>query len=78
MKKAWLVSVFTFCFSLVVITGLLLAFPITASAATCTATCSSGVSVTCYGNAGCEAIDGVGCRGRDIGKDSVFTACPQS
>jgi hypothetical protein len=67
VKKILTSCVFAVSLMLVIATGVLMAFPIPAFAASCTAKCSNGTSVTCEGNRDCVATDGIGCVARNWG-----------
>jgi hypothetical protein len=60
---------------LVIATGVLMAFPIPAFAATCTAQCGNGKSVTCTGTRDCIATDGIGCSARNWNTPPMQESC---
>lgn len=60
MKRPLLASALSICFSLVAITSWLLLTPTPALAATGTANCSGGQTVSCSADA-CWCFDGYGC-----------------
>ena len=74
MRKKWLGFILTICLTLLGVSCWLLVNPLTALAATCTATCEGGRTVTCRGES-CTATDGVGCSGTINGIETR-TPCP--
>ena len=75
MNKPWLSFLLSVSLCLVVISGWLLLTPTTVLAATCTADCEGGRSVSCTGTS-CSATDSVGCSGT-INRIVTETSCPK-
>ncbi len=62
-KRRFLASVTIFCFGLIGLSGWLTLNPVTVFAASCSATCSGGRTVSCGGGNAttCTSLDGRGC-----------------
>jgi hypothetical protein len=59
MRKTLLVSLYSACLSLAIASGIFLAFPVTTKAASCSATCSNGTSMSVPpGTYMCSCVDG--------------------
>jgi hypothetical protein len=58
------------------ISGCLVLMPVEAFAATCTALCSGGRSITCSSDYRCTAIDGVGCFTESENGVMTESSCP--
>jgi hypothetical protein len=59
MRKTLLVSLYSACLSLVIASGIFLAFPVTTKAASCSATCSNGSTLSVpSGTYMCSCVDG--------------------
>jgi hypothetical protein len=64
MRKTLMVSLYSACLSLAIAGGCLIAFPVTVRAASCSATCSNGSSITTPpGTTGCGCHDAGGGAG---------------